>query len=69
MATYLVTRDSTTTALGGSQLTIDFSIKSISDQTFTVRGKPTNKDQIDATIKVVGAQSGEAVELSLQVAK
>lgn len=68
-ATYLLTRDSTTTAAGGSQVTIDLEVKSIPDSLFTVRGLVDDKTIISAYISVVGLQSGTTTDFEIQVNK
>jgi len=69
IATYLITRDSTTTALGGSQLTLDVSIKSIPDSLFTVRGMVSDKTTIKTYITIVGLQSGATKTFEVQISK
>lgn len=68
-ATYLITRDAATTALGGSQLTLDLKVKSITDSTFTVMGDTGDKTNITTNIKVAGLQSGVTKNLEVQVSK
>ena len=69
IASYLVTRDSTSTAVGGSQLTIDLSVKSIPDSLFTVRGLVTDKTLIKAFISIIGLQSGASKDFEVQISK
>jgi len=69
IATYLVTRDSTTTALGGSQLTLDLSVKSIPDSLFTVRGLVNDKTTIKTYISIIGLQSGATKDFEIQISK
>jgi len=69
IATYLVTRDSTTTALGGSQLTLDLSVKSIPDSLFTIRGLVNDKTTIKTYISVIGLQSGATKDFEVQISK
>ena len=69
IASYLITRDSTTTALGGSQLTLDVSIKSIPDSLFTVRGMVGDKTTIKTYITIVGLQSGATKTFEIQISK
>ena len=68
-ATYIVTRDGTTTAIGGSQLTLAIKTRSISDSVFTFYGDAANKNQISTTLTVTGVQSGVVSELSAVVEK
>lgn len=69
IATYIVTRDSTTTAIGGSKLTLNVKTRSISDSVFTFFGDADNKSQISSTLKVVGVQSGVVSELTVTITK
>lgn len=69
VATYLVTRDSTTTASGGSQLTLDLAVKSIPDSLFTVRGLVSDKTKIRDNISIKGLQSGATLDFQVQVEK
>ncbi len=69
IATYIVTRDSTTTAIGGSKLTLNIKTRSISDSVFTFFGDADNKSQISSTMKVVGVQSGVVSELTVTIQK
>ncbi|MBT7914307.1 hypothetical protein HN588_10395 [Candidatus Bathyarchaeota archaeon] len=69
IATYLVTRDSTTTAVGGSQLTLDVEVKSIPDRLFTIRGLVTDKTTIRAFLSIVGLQSGATKDFEVQISK
>ncbi|MAG26768.1 hypothetical protein CMI47_14600 [Candidatus Pacearchaeota archaeon] len=69
IATYIVTRDSTTTSIGGSQLTLTIKTRSISDSVFDYYGDADNKSQISSTVQVTGIQSGVVSELSIVVEK
>lgn len=69
IATYIVTRDSTTTSIGGSQLSLAIKTRSISDSVFDYYGDADNKSQISSTIQVTGIQSGVVSELSIVVEK
>ena len=69
IATYIVTRDSTSTASGGSTLTLEIKTRSISDSVFTYYGDADNKNQISTTFSVVGVQSGVVVQLSATIEK
>jgi hypothetical protein len=68
-ASYLVTRDAATTALGGSQLTVDLKVKSIADSTFTVKGNVGDKTVITTNIGISGLQSGASKNLEVQISK
>lgn len=69
VATYIVTRDSSTTAIGGSKITLNFAVKSVADSVFTFFGDADNKSQISSTMTVTGVQSGVTTELSLKIEK
>jgi hypothetical protein len=69
VATYLLTRDPTTTATGGSQLTLDFRVKSIPDSLFTTRGIDAGKTKISDIISITGLQSGAFKEFEAQIGK
>lgn len=69
IATYIVTRDSSTTAIGGSKLTLNIKTRSISDSVFTYYGDADNKAQISSTLRVVGVQSGVVSEMTITVQK
>ena len=69
IATYIVTRDSASTAAGGSILTLEIKTRSISDSVFTYYGDADNKNQISTTFSVVGVQSGVVVQLSATIEK
>lgn len=69
IATYIVTRDSSSTAAGGSILTLEIKTRSISDSVFTYYGDADNKNQISTTFSVVGVQSGVVVQLSATIEK
>src|SRR5574338_1020506 len=55
-ATYMLTRDTGETALGGSQLTFTLHVKSITDAQFTIFGQRGNKNLIKSYVKVSGVQ-------------
>tara|TARA_B100001250_G_C19665062_1_gene728869 strand:+ start:181 stop:888 length:708 start_codon:yes stop_codon:yes gene_type:complete len=69
VATYIVTRDSSTTAIGGSKITLNFSVRSVADSVFSFFGDADNKSQISSTMTVTGVQSGVTTELSLKIEK
>lgn len=69
MAMYLVTRNASTTAVGGSQLTIDLKVKSITDTTFTARGNVGDKTVITTNISTTGLQSGATRSLEVHISK
>lgn len=69
IATYVVSRDSSTTAIGGSKLSLELSVRSIADSVFTFFGDSDNKSQISSTMTVTGIQSGVNTELSIKISK
>lgn len=68
-ATYLIPRDASQTALGGSQLTFTLELKSITDSQFTIFGTLQNKNQIRTFVKVTGLQSGTVREFEVRISK
>ena len=69
MATYLLTRDASSLATGGSQLTLNLQVRSITDTTFTVKGNVNDKTQINTNIRVLGLQSGVTRNVEVQISK
>ena len=69
IATYIVTRDSISSATGASSLSLDVQTRSISDSTFTYYGDADNKDQITAPVEVIGTQTGVATTLTVTINK
>jgi len=69
VATYIVTRDSSTTSIGGSKLTLTIAVRSISDSVFEFYGDSDNKSQISSTMTVTGVQSGVTTELTITIGK
>lgn len=69
IASYLITRDAASNALGGSQLTLDVNVKSITDSTFTVRGNVSDKTVITTNMSVSGLQSGITKSIEVQISK
>jgi len=68
-AYYLVTRDSTSTSTGGSQLTLDLVVKSIPDSLFTIRGLVDDKTTIKTYVDVIGLQSGATLNFEVQLSE
>lgn len=68
-ATYLLSRDASTTALGGSQLTFTVSVKAITDAQFTIFGQKSNKELIKTYVTISGAQSGATKTFEVQISK
>lgn len=69
VATYLITRDATTTATGGSVVTLDMAVKSLTDTQFTVYGNVSNKNVITTIVQVSGLQSGAVKEFQITITK
>jgi hypothetical protein len=69
VATYIVTRDSSTTSIGGSKLTLTIAVRSISDSVYEFYGDSDNKSQISSTMTVSGVQSGVTTEMTLTIGK
>jgi len=68
-ARYLIPRDSSSTALGGSQLTFTLELKSITDAQFTIFGTTQDKTQIRTYVKVSGLNSGCVKEFEVLISK
>jgi hypothetical protein len=68
-AKYLLPRDSSQTAQGGSQLTFTLELKSITDAQFTVFGTTQDKSQIRTFVKIAGLQSGSVREFEVLISK
>lgn len=69
VATYIITRDPTTTSVGGSRVTVPVEVKSITDAQFLIYGNASDKSVISAVISIVGIQSGAVKEFEVQVSK
>jgi len=69
IATYIITRDPTTTSVGGSRVTIPVETKSITDAQFLIYGNASDKSMISSVISIVGIQSGAVKEFEVQVSK
>ena len=68
-ATYILTRSPTENSFGGSSVQFTLSVKSLTDDVFTVFGTTANKAKIKAFIKVYGVQSGALKDIGLTVDK
>ena len=68
-ATYILTRSPTENSFGGSSVQFTLSVKSLTDDIFTVFGTTANKAKIKAFIKVFGVQSGALQDIGLTVDK
>ena len=69
VATYIMTRDSNPTSVGGSQLTVEVETKSITDSQFLVYGNASDKNTISSVISITGIQSGAVKEFNVQITK
>jgi len=68
-ATYLLSKDSGETSLGGSRLTLQIATKAIQENQFQVFGTRADKTLINTYIRVSGVQSGEVIEFQVQISK
>lgn len=68
-ATYVLTRSPTENSFGGSSVQFTLSVKSLTDDVFTVFGTTANKAKIKAFVKVFGVQSGAVKDVALVVDK
>lgn len=66
-STYVLTRDATTTPLGGSQVTFRVATKAITSSQFQIYGAKYNKSLITTYVKISGVQSGAVLELAVQI--
>ena len=69
VATYIVTRDPDTTAIGGSKLSVEIESKSITDAQFLVYGNQNDKNTISAVISMTGIQSGATKQFEVTITK
>jgi hypothetical protein len=68
-ATYIMTRSPSENSFGGSILQFTLSVKSLTDSVFTVYGSTANKNKINTFMRVVGLQSGAAIDCSIVIDK
>ncbi|MBK23597.1 MAG: hypothetical protein CME70_06280 [Halobacteriovorax sp.] len=69
IATYIIPRDASITALGGSQLKLEIETKSITDAQFDVYGNAGDKTVISSVVGIVGVQSGATKEFEVQISR
>lgn len=69
VATYILTRDATTTTIGGSRFTVPVEVKSITDSQFLVYGNASDKAVISSVISITGVQSGAVKEFEVKISK
>jgi hypothetical protein len=68
-ATYILSRDTTETSVGGSQVTFTIGVKAITESQFQVYGAKYNKNLISTFVRVSGIQSGAVLEFEVQINK
>lgn len=68
-SSYILTRDSQETSLGGSQLTFTVQTKAITESQFQIYGSIANKNMISTFVKISGVQSGAVLEFEVQITK
>jgi hypothetical protein len=68
-ATYLLTRNANTTSLGGAQLDLSLSTKSITTQTFDLYGSISDRTVINTYVRCTGVNSGQVLEFQVQINK
>lgn len=68
-ATYILTRDSGETSVGGSRLSFTVGTKAISESEFQIYGASFNKSLISTFVKVSGVSSGAVIEFEVQITK
>lgn len=66
-AIYILTRDATTTPLGGSQVTFRIATKAITAAQFQIYGAKFNKQLITTFCRISGVQSGAVLEFQVQI--
>jgi hypothetical protein len=68
-ATYILTRETGETSLGGSRVSLQLATKAILDSQFTVFGSRADKSIINTYVRVSGVNSGATKEFEVQVTK
>lgn len=66
-ATYILTRDSAETSIGGSTLTFTIATKAIIGTQFQIYGAQNNKQLINTFVKVAGVQSGAVYQFQVAI--
>lgn len=66
-AMYILTRTSSSSANGGSELTFNISVKSLSQTLFDVYGLGTSKHTIKTYVRVTGMQSGAVKDILVNI--
>lgn len=68
-ATYVLTRDGSTSAQGGATCSIPVNAKAITDAQFLIYGQPNAKTVIRTVIRVTGMSSGTVLEFVASITK
>ncbi len=68
-ASYILTRSAGENSLGGSQLSLTLSTKTITSGQFQVYGTSYNKNLISTFVRISGIQSGAVYEFEVQINK
>jgi hypothetical protein len=68
-AQYVMARNPTENAYGGSTIQFTLSIKSISDASFAIYGTTANKSRIKSYVRITGVQSGGVKDVTLYLDK
>lgn len=66
-ATYILTRDSGESSVGGSRLTFTLATKAITDAQFQIYGATSNKQIINTFLRISGVNSGNVLEFQVQI--
>lgn len=69
VATYILNRSPGETTAGGSTISLNIAVRSITDTQFTVYGNSTDKTLISTIVRVTGLQSGATKEFEVQISK
>lgn len=69
MATYILTRDGTTSSQGGATVSIPINVKSVTDAQFLIYGQPGTKTNIRSVVRVTGMSSGAVLEFVASITK
>lgn len=67
VATYLILRSAQTDSTGGSSVSLNLAVKSITSTQFAIYGNSTGKTVISTVVSVTGMQSGAVKEFEVQI--
>jgi hypothetical protein len=67
VATYILAATSTAASSGGSTLTLNLTVRTLTDTQFTVYGDSASKSYIASNVSVSGVQSGTAIEFETRI--